>query len=225
VTFLELCQAVASKAGVSGTEAADLPSTVANQVGELKRIVDWVRESWREVQGRRKYNFLWEAAQLTLPIGENVIAASIPASRYQTDTARRTTVTSDGMEIEFIAWEDWSRHYDAAYVAAGNAPTAWTIRPDNALVFNGKPSLITTGGALAFTVERYKLPQALVADGDVPAMPEDLHDLIVYKALVRYANFDEAGVQRQTAVAEIGRLERDLAARCLPQMSLGGPLA
>lgn len=224
MTFLELCQDYAREAGIKGTENGNVPASVSGQFGELARIVGWVKKAWLDVQGLHHWNFLWELAALTLPLGTNVIATDIPCDRWLTETARRSALTSDGLEFEYVPWDEWPNWYSDAYIAAGNAPTTFTVRPDNALVFNGIPS-VANGGAVDFTVERYKNPQELVDGADVPALPSDLHDLIVQKALVRYANFDEAGSQRATAVDEIARLERDLIRRCLPQMRLGGPLA
>lgn len=223
-TYLELCQDAARQAGVTNTNATAAPLTVSNQVGELARVCDWVKKAWRRIQGRRRWNWMWEKASLTLAIGANEIAGTIPVSRYRVETAQRSTLTSDGLFLEYVPWDQWADWFSDAYIAAGNAPTVFTIRPDNAIVFNGKASLATTGGAMDFTIERYKNPTDLSIDGDVPGLPDDLDDAIVYKALVLYANFDEAGVTRAVAVDELARLERDLIARCLPEMRLGGPL-
>lgn len=223
MTFLELCQDFAEEAGVNGTQNGTVPTSVAGQTGELRRVVKWVQKAWLDIQGGRHWSFLWEKVAMTLPLGANVILGSIPAERYIKTSARQSALTSDGLELEYVPWDQWERTYSDAYIAAGNRPTVYTIRPDGALVFNGIAT-VNNGGAMAFTIERYTNPVRLVDDDDVPAMPEDLHDLIVQKALVRYANFDEAGSQRATAVDEIARLERDLIRRCLPEIRLGGTL-
>ncbi len=224
-TFLELCQDVAREAGVTGTQNTVVPTTVSGQVGELERIVRWVKAAWRDIQGRRHWNWMWENAALTLPLGASSIAGTVPSERYLTGTARRPSTTSDGLELEYIPWDEWQDWYSDAYVLAGNSPTVFTVTPANAIQFNGTASVaLTPPGAMDFTVQRYRNPTELRLDADVPGMPADLMDLIVYKALLRYANFDEAGATRQTVVLEIARLERDLIARCLPQIRLGGPM-
>ncbi len=222
-TFLDLCQDVARECGVSNSQSAAVPTAVASQTGELGRIVQWTARAWRDIQGIRHWNWMWEEAALTLPVGASVLAGNIPSERYLTDTAMRSTTTSDGRTIEYVPWDDWRRWYSQADINAGNSPTVFSIRPDNWLTFNGIPS-VANGGDVNFTVERYKNPTQLMLDTDVPGMPPDLMDLIVYKAMLLYANFDEAGTTRATCVTEVARLERDLISRCLPQMRLGGPL-
>lgn len=226
MNLLELAQDVARECGISNSQATPVPAAIAGQMGELERVIGWVRKAWLDIQGRRLWNFLWERPTLVLLTGTNTLAGTIPVSRYVVDSAIRVglTPTSDGLDLQYVDWFEWGDWYSDAYIAVGNAPTAFTIRPDNTLVFNGQASVAQTGGDMAFTIERYKNPQELVLDTDEPAMPSDLHDLIVQKAIVRYANFDEAGSTRTTAIAEIARLERDLIARCLPQMRLGPPL-
>lgn len=227
-TYLEICQDIARECGVSGTAAGDVPKAVTGQVGELQRIVKWVQSCWRDIQGHRHWSWMWEEAPLVLPLDASVIdavsAGNVSAERYLVDTAQRTgPLTSMGWNLEYVAWDDWKNWFNPQDIAAGNAPTVFTIRPDNSLAFNGLATA-ANGGAMAFTIERYKNPTQLVLPDDVPEMPADLHDLIVYKGIVRYANFDEAGVTRSTAVTEVARLEADLIRRCLPEIRLGGPL-
>lgn len=219
-TFLQLCQQTADECGVSG--GSTVPTTVVAQTGELRRIVRWVRSAWRDIQGTRHFSWMWELVPITVPLSTNVVAATVPANRYVESSAYKTSVSSDGLNITYIPWESWRDWYSDAYIAGGNGVTAFTIRPsDNAIVANGIPT-VANGGAVTFNVERYALPTDLLVDADVPGMPADLQELIVFKAAMRYASFDEAGVMRKTMQAEVARLEADLFSRCLPRMRLGG---
>lgn len=223
MTFLELCQAVASEAGVAGSDIANVPATVMGQHGELGRIVRYVSEEWLAIQGRARYDFMLDTDSLiVIPAGmDHVAAGFVSVNRYDTNLTFHTPTGSNAPDyLDWLPWQVFRQSYDAAYLASQPVPTAWTVRPtDGHLFINATPP-----ADLTVYVTRYRLPARLVNDGDEPTMPEDLQQLIVQRALVRYANFDEAGVMRQAAQAEVIRLEQDLRERCLPPITFGGTL-
>lgn len=219
MNFIALVRRLASECGVSGSQAGNTPPTVIGQVGELGRLVNWVNDAWREVQGIHKWDWLWERPTITVLAGTNSVATDVPASRWLKDSALRPVPTSDGDWLEFLYWDEFRVLYGAQSLAQTKSVNVWSIRPDNAFVVNATPEVDT-----AITVERYRNPTRLVIDTDEPELPEDLHMLLVYKAMVRYANFDEAGAQRKSAQAEVIRMEADLRARCLPELRMGGPI-
>lgn len=217
MNFLALCNALAQEAGVNGDPAL---SGVVAQTGELKRIVDWTQGGLQEILGTKLWNFLWENPTLTLPFGANAIAGSIPASRWDKD--QTWTVEPTGTpprNLDYVPWRQFSEMY-RILLTDGNM-TAWTIRPDNAIVFNAK-SADPAGSPI--NVERWKNPVPLADANDVPPLPEDLHMLIVWTALKKYAGYDEAGNQRSIAIDEMKRMKESLYARCLPEMEMGGSL-
>ena len=220
-TFLQLCQDTASEAGVNGADGT-LPSTVVGQTGELRRIVSWMQKVWLKVQGERFYDWMWELATITIPVGQNYVAQSIAEGRYIHDSAFQPVASSDGKWMSYVRWSDWRQTYDDVYIAGQNSATAWTIRPDQAIVVNATPTVAS--GVFVFYVERYQNPTKLVNDGDTPGLPEDLVDILVQMALIRYANYDEAGAMRSTADAEVAALQRKINDRCQPTLSIGGTL-
>jgi hypothetical protein len=215
MTFLELCQRVAQEAGLNDNRAAGsmLPTTVGNQEGVLKRIVDDVAEVWRIVQGDKHWDWMWEQASLSMLANTNVLAGTIPETRYEKETLH---VTGRGF-CEYVPWQDFRLAYPD--VQAGDGFSVWTVAPDGSIRTNVKPAANTP-----FTVERYHLPTELTIDGDVPEMPADLHMLLVWMAIVHSADFDEAGTQRATAIQKIRKLKANLFKRCLPSWSFGGPM-
>lgn len=216
MTFLELCQRLAVEAGVNNANGTR-PTTVAAQIGELGRIVGWVRDSWDDLQREQNWTFMWERPSLTLLNGTSTIAGSIPPKRYDKDSLWIDDGSTTGKRLDYVPWDEFRSDWRALN-GAGNL-TAWTIQPSNTLAFNA-----TANGDTNLTVERYTNPVTMTADDDTPAMPSDLHMLIVWKALVKYANFDEAGVQRRTAIEELNRLHASLCERCLPEWRLGTDL-
>lgn len=214
-TFLELTQRLAQEAAVNGVA----PTTTVGQTGENKRLGDWIVDAWLEIQGIQLWSFLWEQVPLIVPDTLNVVAGDIPAPRWDKEQAWVVPLSSDNAarNLDYMTWRDFS----TTYQRLGNtgAITAWSIRPDNAFVVNAPANGDTT-----INVQRWRNPQVLLADTDVPLIPADLTMFIVYTALKKYASYDEAGTQRLIAVDEMKRLRTALEERCLPQFTMGGSL-
>ena len=75
MTFLELCQTVRQEVGVSGTG----PTTVLNQEGQLKVIIDFVADSDFQIQILwEDWEFLWAQYSSTLSTGVAAPAVAKP---------------------------------------------------------------------------------------------------------------------------------------------------
>jgi hypothetical protein len=120
--------------------------------------------------------------------------------------------------MNYLPWVDFRARWPAAAIVEGT-PYFWSIRPDKAFVVNAKPAADTV-----YSVERYKNPAAFTADADVPGLPEEHHMLIVWKAMLLYANFEEAGVTRTVVQIEHDRHLAELAMTELPDVTFGEPL-
>lgn len=217
MNFLQLCQRVSQECGVSPNSVVPLPTTVVAQTGELKRVVDWTADAWRNIQGHRHFNWMWEQASLTMLATTSSLAGTIPEARYEKDSLYLPSASGLGLFPDFLPWDEFRQVYP--FVQAGAGFGAWSIAPDMSIRVDVAPA-----ANQPFVVERYKLPTVLAGDTDVPEMPLDLHMLIVYVAMVSYANFDEAGVQRTTALDMIRDMKADLFKRCLPEWRMGQPL-
>lgn len=216
MTYLELVRLLMQEAAVNTTPSG--LTTVVDQSGELARVVEWVRDAWLDIQGTKKWTFLWEQADIVIPAGFNALAGDLPASRWDRFTTYRIDPVSGQLrDLDYVPWQRFSLEY--RILGNADSMTAWTVRPDNAFVVNAPAGANTT-----FNVQRYRNPQNLAADADEPLLPEDLHKLIVFHALVKYAGYDEAGNQRMIAVDEVKRKTRALNERCLPSFEMGGSL-
>ena len=211
---LELVRALRQFAGVGAGSTGNGPSTTLNQVGEYERLVDWIDGAWNEIQQANLWDFMWEAETVTILATTNVTAGDIPARRYVQDATYYGS-----KRLTWMNWELFRQRYPAPLIVDGE-PSAWSIRPDKAFVVNAKPTV-----DWALSVERYTNPVPMTADADVPALPSEHHMAIVYKALLLYANFEEAGVTRATAQAEYNRHMMALGLNELPEWSFGDPLA
>lgn len=71
-------------------------------------------------------------------------------------------------------------------VSAGH-PSTIIIMPDNSLKFSGIPD-----GAYPIIADYYKTPVMLAANTDVSLIPPEFHNVILGRALILYANFENA---------------------------------
>ncbi len=207
---LELCQRTAELAGIP---TASFLTTV-NLTGEARRVVRWVDDALEQILQSHLWNFQWEQATVTIQAGTNATAGTIPPHRYVRDSAYVGTRKMD----DFVPWQVFRTAWETPLIGNGE-PSAWSIRPDKAFVVNSKPL-----ADLTITVERYRNPVAMTADDDVPPMPTEHHLAIVYKALLLYANFEEAGVTRATAEEELGRHLSAMGMNELPSLLEGSAL-
>jgi len=219
VNYLQLCQRVIEECGVAadGAEAATVLPSIVGVTGELKRIVNYVAQAWTQLQGTKKWNWMWEQPTLAMLATTSTLAGTIPESRYEADSLYIPVAGQEGQWPQFMPWFKFRKVFP--FRPPGATFNVWSVAPNGSIYTDQAPTVDTP-----FTVERYKLPSVLANDTDTPEMPADLHMLIVYMAMVMYANFDEAGVQRATAIDQIRDLRAALNSRCLPNLMLGGPL-
>lgn len=209
MNFKELAQRLAQEAAVNGIN----PATVAGQTGENKRLVDWVNDGLREILGTKLWNFLWEQTDVVVPAGANLVATTIPVSRWDKDQSYIQLPGQPERWLEYMVWDEFNANYRT--LIADDGATVWSVRPDNAFILNSKVT-----NATSINVQRWKNPTLMSVDGDIPPLPTDLHMLIVWVALKKYAGYDEAGNQRKVAVDEIKTMTEALRQRCLPEYRL-----
>jgi hypothetical protein len=209
MNFLQLTQRLAQEAAVAGI----VPTAVTGQTNEPQRLVDWINDALREITELQKFDFLWEQVDITIPNGLNYVATGLQADRWDLEASWLQVPGQQERWLEYVRWETWS--YNNRILAGDGNISQWTIRPDKAFVVNAKAV-----GDTAINVQRWKIHPALVANTDVPLLPDDLHMYIVYTALKKYAGYDEAGNQRTIAVDEMKTLREALYRRCLPAFTL-----
>lgn len=209
-TWLSLCRRVRKECDLSGADNS--PASVLNQTGEMLLVVNWVNSAWIQIQ-TRKWEWMWEDQAVTIAAGQNYGDNDVSAERYVQDA----TWSPKG-RMDFMPWAQFRIAYPVQTLADGD-PTVWSIRPDRALVVNAKPTTDTT-----LTVERYRNPTAMGTDNQSPDMPPHLHEAIVWKAVMLYAGFDEAGGLYQHAKAQYNLMMGAAMLDDLPTFEIGGPL-
>lgn len=217
MNFLELCQRVREEAGISGSG----PTTVSGQQGQLLKIVQWVRSAWNDIQIlRTDWNFLWRLLEYDTSPGEDAYTTgSSDIGRVKKITIRDKLIGRvDESVVTQIDYDDLVDRYGVGIERTGR-PQHFAIRPDNAIVYGPTPDKVYVA-----RLEYYRRPQVLTANTDIPVMPVHHHDLIVYRALLKFAAHYESTVQYQDARAVHDELLNHLEMEQLPKMGTAGPL-
>lgn len=223
MTFLELCKAVRREAGISGTG----PVSVADQTGEMARIVDWVKSSWTEIQLLRQ-NWMWMRVEFSFQTTENDYdytpeEAGITERFRKWDTeSMRIYLTSEGVANEWALPYSSYNEYLRLYLTgtqSPNRPICHAIAPSLKLLLGPKPN-----GIYTVSGEYWKAAQTLTEDADEPELPAEFHELIVWWALEHYALFESAGEVLVRAQKKIQFYKSRLENNQLPMMEMADPL-
>lgn len=229
-TFLQLVRDVARECRFSGSGG---PSTVLNQTGQMNRAVNWVKNAWIELQNEQP-NWRWMRSEFSISTvadtdayaysdaTDSIDSATIERfARWWTDDFQ-IYLTSAGIgtrhSIPYLDFRQWRQIY-----LTGNQtsqyPAIISIDPRNKIRLGPPPNDI-----YAVTGEYQKSAQVLAADADVPEMPTQFHQLIVARALMRYAGNSAAPEVYATAQDVENLLLPSLIADQLPEPQFSGPL-
>lgn len=103
------------------------------------------------------------------------------------DTTQDNTEAFDQNKLVFVPWETWVDNYEGPDAGTG-MPQYFTIRPNGHYSFYPRPD---EGYFVKFTYTAE--PGTFTAYGDTPDLADHLQPIIVWKALLYYAQYDRAG--------------------------------
>jgi hypothetical protein len=235
-TFLELAQNTARECGIA--QGSTYPTTVTGQTGILNKIVNWVNDSWAELQ-MRPVEWRWmrvgftldtSAADDTYAFGDATdILTSATIARFtrwrvnDPDDPAKCYLTSEGVGVEYwmtyIPWNSFKTLYKIGTQNDG-PPLHITIDPQNNIVVGPQPNdTYTISGDFERGI------QDLTADGDIPDCPAQFHKVIMYEAMIKYGQ-DQSAPELITRGANYSNIVlRQLEADQGEQMTLPEPLA
>jgi hypothetical protein len=228
MNYLELCADLHLQAGISGTA----PSSVTGQTGENKRIVNWVKRAWTDIQTMRSdWLFLKESFTLDTVSGQSsyniadlVLGGSLADSRFRLFDKKSFRIYKssigevDEVDLCFSKYEDFRSAFIVGQQVQGR-PDYFTVTPSNTLYLDPIPDDV-----YRITGEFIKTPQVLTGNTDVPELPAHFHDLIIYHALIAYAYFEAASEVVEYAKEQKKLLMNALLREQLPDVSLAGSL-
>lgn len=225
MNYLQLVNSLRQKCGVTGSDLTN----VASQIGESLRLCNWINDAWMEIQEAHDN---WKFLQTSFSfLTVNQRQSNTPVQAGVTDLGNwkkdsfRIYVTSIGTNSEI--WLPWWEYDDfrnlyqfGSQRNVYSKPVVFSIDPSKNILIGPGPN------STSYTIvgEYFKVPSELVTNTDTPSLPTQFHRIIVYRAMMMYANYEAAPEvmnEGQTGFKKfMTRLEIDQ----LPQVDLGGPL-
>jgi hypothetical protein len=221
-TLLEICQSVVLECGIGD---ADEISTTVGQVGELGRIVHWVKQAYKELQNRSGGQWSWLRGEATFNTAADQRSYSpsvdMGLTRFKSWRINNTLnlpkihLTSAGigteMRLTYTGYDSFQNIFKIGTQVSGY-PSFIAEDPAHNIVLGQTPNDDYT-----VTCEYWKSAQVLAADGDEPELPEDFHYLLVYMAMQKYAGFEAAQEVMVRATMEASRMMRELEINQMPK--------
>jgi hypothetical protein len=234
-TYLQLCQDTAKQCGIA---TAGL-TTVVGQTGQLLQLCEWVRDAYIELQAEKDWRWLRKKFTLATVDGTDTYAfgscvdveTGLAIDRFKSwkidDSLNPPTIylTTAGVAgqiwLTYTNWDYFEALYHTGSLQSSTAfPVHVTEDPDHDLVLGITPNDIYT-----LTGTYYRAPQELALDADVPEMPPEFHRLIMYEAMMFYADFENADEVERRATRGIKRLGPSLRRKEGPRIRLGKAMA
>lgn len=234
-TYLQLCQDASREVGIAGTG----PITTIGQTGESADIVRWVKNAYIEIQNRNGAHWRWLRHEFTLvtSAGDDTYAfsdaidstTSNPIDRFSEwrfadrRNPPRIFLNTAGIGTQtWMTWVDWDSFQQIYRISnqVDSYPAHITIDPQDNIVLGPKPNEPYT-----ITSEYWRSPQILAADADVPEMPPQFHNLIVWYAIEHYGYKESAPEVLEHARIGARRYMRQLERNQIERLTVAGPLA
>lgn len=183
-TYLELVQQLHRDVGAAGTE----PTGVTGLTGEAERLAGWVKEADNYVQ-LKWVNWKYLYQQYSTPTVPDQPTLTKPANlKYWDFKTFRIIEPGDTDKNVLEAVE-----YDSIKTEI-LTPILDTDIPSRAIVLNNNNLQFDPVPDDAYTIEAdyYDKPTLLAANADVSLVPEEFHQIIIGRAMILYANFENA---------------------------------
>lgn len=225
LTFLQMVQRLRQESATSGSN----PVTTINQIGDIRRLVDWVSTAWMDIQNqKRDWSFMRQPVSFNCVAGQQSYTApqaSITSfGNFKIDSFRQYRV-SQGFASEqilnFLPYDNFRDLYQYGSMRlTSQMPVIFTIDPSKNFLLGPTPDDIYN-----INGEGYALPTELVLDTDRPTMPSQFHMAIVWRALMYYGQYEGAADAYSHGQNEYLRLMGLLMNDQLPAVTFGQPLA
>lgn len=201
MNFLELCKETWREAGYSAGGPGSVNSTTPPHI----KVISWVKQSYRMIlDSHTDWTFLWNIKALTILGPKSVYTR---AELGLTDLRRiiRMKVIG-GQELRAITYETYRKVRED--LTEEGIPTEYCVMPNGNIAFYPWPVAGTQ-----LRVEHQTIGADLVLDGDIPVLPQEYHDAIVWQAVLLCATDQENPALQNRAAAvyneRLDNLNRD----------------
>jgi len=181
---LEIAQLVRQECGIAGSGT---PAAFTGQIGEMKRVVDWVIQADLYIQSlQTDWKFLWKEHSVPTEIGVAAYAVPTDFDEWDRDSFYLDYHLNTGNKLKYTDYLEWRSKYRSG-VKTNSTPNRVIILPDNSLILDPPPAAVQQ-----ITADYYRTPIALAANDDVPPYPARYHRIIVARAKRMYAAYEDA---------------------------------
>jgi hypothetical protein len=215
MTYLELVRRLAVEVG-----ASDIIQTLQTAEGEIRRLKQWIDEAWLELQ-LISDTWRWRLAEFDVLVPAE--SAVVPLTAY-TDFYRphKGSVVGGVSTFSPLGYVEFDRWFELTRVtqSAPGIPRYYTYTTNGTLELWPIPAIEYRVRGLYV-----RKPQVLANDFDVPLLPEEFHPILVYKAMMLYAEYESAPEIHQAGMMGYNRLRALLANIEEPSELIMEPLA
>lgn len=225
---LELTKRLSREAGVNQSG----PVTTINQVGDYKRLVDWIDTAYEDIQTahatwqflRKEFSFATVSGTATYTpaaAGLSDFAEWVSDDDGDSENFRIYLTAADEQFIDYIPWDLFREVYlFGTQRTQTGRPTVYTIKPDDTLMFFPIPNDVFT-----CLGEYFRIPFTMTLNDDEPVFPDRFHIAVMWQALKYYGAYSQESDKYMTGQIEYRKRLRALEKSQLPQIAWGEPLA
>jgi hypothetical protein len=207
VTYLELVQRLRSETGIAGSG----PTSIATATYDLARLAVWVNMAYKDIVMKWKdWKFLWDTATFNTVASQSDYAVGVtnqlPADLKMLDEVT-VRIGTDLQQMEYVPFRDYRKDQQSWGTTAVETPAFFTVLPNNSIRLLPAPT-----GVKAIAFDYYVKAPDLALDTDEPLIPEDYHDIIIHRAKMFWAQFEESPFELQGAQSEFDLAMKQLEA-------------
>lgn len=213
MNFLDMCRGVRQRVGVQGTGPSTVGTTDFDSI-----FVTHVSDSWDDIQMSKKrwkwmkvtaFKSFLTVADTTSYTLTDIFGPTHRMGRWDT----KSIFINDGTQrsgLNFVNYDTYIRRH--LNDVSASSFSEYTVDPSN-------NSIIIPLCDTVYTIEAYyyKSKQTLTLDADVPELPLDFHNVIIYQAVARYAASVSMSQIYQEYEAKYSKLYDDLVRDQLPK--------
>lgn len=187
-TFLQLVQDLHTEVGAAGVA----PTAVTGQTGEAARLVSWIIRADMQVKRLwENWKFMRATYSQATTATVNTLAKPTALKFWDTNDEESTfrcvyVGETDASLIDVVEYDEVKSEI---LDTDSGPPSRIIIMPDNSLLIEPTPD-----GAHTISADYYKTAEStkLVNSTDVSVIPEEFHDVILARAMIFYANYENA---------------------------------
>lgn len=200
-TFLTLVQEGLVHAGIQQTA----PTTVSETTGRTAEMALWIGNAYLDISGSFNGEWKWRKKRDEVQLSSGSTTASAPSGleRYDfqydhlsrpfflmrdLEVSLNTSADESQFKVYYQDWETWRGIETDLFDRSSGQPTKFTIIPDTGTIQFDKEADQNYG----FRVHYIEELTALSAGTDTPDIPPEFQDIIIWKALIDYCDWDEA---------------------------------